>query len=257
VLTPVFLFVIAFLGGALNAVAGGGSFIALPALIYTGVGPVAANATTTLAMWPGSFASAIAYRREISVERSWLLSLGGVSLVGGLLGGALLVKTSDTTFLGLLPWLMLAAVATFTFGGAITARWPASRSMSRPVPQRENALGAPAWILALQLAIAIYGGYFGGGMGIMMLAAFSIAGMTDIHRMNGLKAVLSVAINGVALIAFIIDGAIVWRPGLVMVAGGIAGGYLGALIATKVGVPVVRWFVVGVGWLMTAYFFWR
>ena len=194
-LTHVFLFVIAFLGGALNSVAGGGSFIALPALIYAGVGPVAANATTTLAMWPGSFASAIAYRREISVARPWLLSLGGVSLVGGLLGGELLVKTSDTTFLGLLPWLMLAAVATFTFGGVITERMQASRNTSRPVRQRPDAVGAPVWILALQLAIAIYGGYFGGGMGFMMLAAFSIAGMTDIHRMNGLKAVLAVAIN--------------------------------------------------------------
>jgi uncharacterized membrane protein YfcA len=113
------------------------------------------------------------------------------------------------------------------------------------------------WILLFQLAIAIYGGYFGGGMGIMMLAAFSIAGMADIHEMNGLKTLLAVAINGVALVEFIATGAIAWAPGLIMVAGGILGGYYGAFLARKIDGGVVRAIVIVIAWTMTAYFFVR
>ena len=253
-LTHAFLFVIAALGGALNAVAGGGSFLTLPALIYAGVPPVAANATSTLAMWPASLASAVAYRREIGAVRHWLFWLGGISLVGGLIGGELLVKTSDTRFLTLLPWLMLAAVATFTVGDRIT------RLVRGDAPAALASTGAsrlPPWILALQLVIAIYGGYFGGGMGIMMLAALSVAGMTSIHEMNGLKTLLAVAINGVALAAFVIDGVVAWGPGGVMVAGGVVGGYGGAALARHFGSSAVRTFVMVVGWLMTLYFFIR
>lgn len=262
-LTQAFLFFVALLGGALNAVAGGGSFFTLPALIYAGVGPVAANATSTLAMWPASLASSVAYRREIQSSRHRLWLLGAVSLAGGLIGGVLLVKTSDTRFLSLLPWLMLAAVATFTFGGHAT---DAIRRRSvqttppagaRPTAGIEAGGGIPVWILILQLVIATYGGYFGGGMGIMMLAAFSIAGMTRIHEMNGLKTILAVAINAVALVTFIADGVIVWGPGLVMVAGGVIGGYSGAALAHRVGPAAIRRFVIVVGWLMTTYFFLR
>lgn len=263
-LTHLWLFAVAALGGALNAVAGGGSFFTLPALIYVGVSPVSANATSTLAMWPGALASAVAYRREIAPIRHWLAALGGISLVGGWLGGELLVKTSDTRFLALLPWLMLAAVATFTFGGDVTAylrRWPVgSEAAEGPIgsavtPTRMSR--PPVWMIGLQLGIAMYGGYFGGGMGMMMLAALSLAGLTNIHEMNGLKVLLAVAINGVALLAFIINGAIAWDPGLVMVAGGITGGYCGAWLGRRGGAAAVRVLVMTVGWMMTAYFFVR
>lgn len=254
--TYIFLFIVALLGGALNSVAGGGSFFTLPALIYAGVAPVAANATSTLAMWPASVASSVAYRREIVTVRGWLVWLGGVSLVGGLLGGVLLVRTSDSRFMALLPWLMLAAAATFTFGGRVTDRL---RRTSTP-----TVAGAPSstehrslWILALQFVIAIYGGYFGGGMGIMMLAALAIAGMTKIHEMNGVKTMLAVAINGVALATFVADGAIAWAPGAVMVAGGVIGGYSGASLARRGGPETIRRFVTIVAWLMTVYFFVR
>lgn len=260
----VFLFAIAALGGALNAVAGGGSFLTLPALLYAGVGPVAANATSTLAMWPASVASAVAYRREIAPVRQWLVVLGGISLIGGLIGGELLVKTSDTRFVTLLPWLLLAAVATFTFGGRVTdlIRQRQARRVTAPgpvsvLPARRALFRPPPWMVVLQLVIAVYGGYFGGGMGIMMLAALSIAGMTNIHEMNGLKSILAVAINGVALVAFIADDAIAWGPGLVMVAGGITGGYLGAALARRGGAAAVNRFVLVIGWAMTAYFFVR
>ncbi len=238
-----FLFLAAVIGGALNAVAGGGSFIALPALLYAGISPVTANATTTMALWPASVSSAVAYRRELTTTRRDLLILGAASLVGGLVGALLLVRTSDTIFLRLLPWLMLAAALTFTLGGRPTTR-PASAG-------RQNL----AAVTALQVAIAIYGGYFGGGMGILMLAALALTGMTDIHEMNGLKSILGAAINGIALIMFIASGSVAWGPGLVMVGGGIIGGYAGASVAQRIDRALVRRFVIAVSWTLTVYFF--
>ena len=164
-ITFFFLFVVAAIGGALNSVAGGGSFLTLPALLYAGVTPVAANATSTLAMWPGSVSSAIAYRRELKARMQWLVTLGVVSLVGGLLGAVLLVRTSDTSFMRLLPWLMLLAATTFTFGGQLAT--VASPRASQP---------GFFMVALVQFFISVYGGYFGGGMGIMMLATFSLAG---------------------------------------------------------------------------------
>jgi hypothetical protein len=263
----VFLFLAAFLGGALNAVAGGGSFIALPALIFAGVPPVSANATTTLALWPGSLSSAWAYRREVAVSRRWIVALGGVSLAGGVIGGLLLLRTTDASFLRLLPWLLLIAAVTFTFAGRVQDflwRRHAARHLGGEAAQH---LGGSAqhpsgsvqhlWPLLFQFVIATYGGYFGGGMGIMMLAALSMAGMSDIHEMNGVKSVLAVVINGVALAEFVALGAIAWAPGLVMVAGGIAGGYAGAAAARRIDRQYVRGLVTVVAWAMTAYFFIR
>jgi len=262
-MTFLLLFVAAFVGGALNSVAGGGSFIALPALMSAGVAPVAANATSTLALWPGSASSALAYRREVVTMRSWLTGLGLASLVGGLAGGWLLIRTSDERFLQLLPWLMLAAAVTFTFGGQVTARlraMSARRSVtgapSHPAPPHPRTI-VPPWLLGFQFVIATYGGYFGGGMGIMMLAALAVAGLDDIHEMNGIKTTLAVLINGVALVAFVVSGVIAWKPGLIMVAGGILGGYGGAALARRLNPSRVRTFVVAIAWIMTAYFFYR
>jgi len=245
-LLTVFLFLIAVVAGALNAVAGGGSFLGLPALLYAGVAPVAANATTTFAMWPASVASAVAYRRDISVRPRTLVPMGVVSVAGGLIGGQLLMRTSDLSFLRLLPWLMLAATLTFTFSGRLTAR------LGRGRPHDLSP-----WALLLQLAIATYGGYFGGGIGIMMLAVMSVAGMTNIHEMNGLKVLLAVAINGVALVEFFLHNAVAWTPGLVMAAGGICGGYAGAGIARQLPAERVRMFVTVIAWILTVYFFVR
>src|SRR5262249_11983920 len=160
-------------------------------------------------------------------------------------GGYLLIRTSDASFMRLLPWLMLLAAATFTFGGRLTRRFnhPA-RATHGP-----SLLGGVApWTLLLQLVIAMYGGYFGGGIGIMMLATMTVAGMTEIHEMNGLKSVLAIAINGVALFEFLVHGAIAWQYGLVMVAGGFTGGYFGAAVARRIPPPFIRGFVVTVGW---------
>jgi uncharacterized membrane protein YfcA len=274
----IFLFMAALVGGALNAVAGGGSFIALPALLYAGVPPVSANATTTLALWPASVSSALAYRREIVTRGKRLVLLGAASVMGGLLGGLLLLRTSDSSFMRLLPWLMLLAAATFTFGGQLRHqlrllrirlsghRLPHVRHDDRGLHRETAGHRAPRhsrdhhfhdWAVPLQFAIAIYGGYFGGGIGFMMLATLTMAGMTHIHQMNGLKSLLGAAINAVALAEFVAYGAIAWRPGLVMVAGGVIGGYAGASIARYSDQRYVRAFVIAVAWTMTAYFFLR
>ena len=169
-----------------------------------------------------------------------------VSVAGGLLGGLLLIRTSDTSFMRLLPWLMLLATVTFTFGASLTARL-----------RRQRAHELTLWAFALQFVIAIYGGYFGGGIGIMMLAVMAVAGMTNIHEMNALKVLLAIAINGVALVEFVFSGAVAWTPGLVMAAGGITGGFAGARVARRLPPASVRGLVTVIAWAMTAWFFVR
>jgi uncharacterized membrane protein YfcA len=253
----VLLFLAAALGGALNAVAGGGSFLTLPALIVAGVPPVIANATSTLALWPASLSSTFAYRRELRSSREWLIVLGVTSVLGGLAGALLLVRTSDDAFLRLLPWLMLVAAATFTFGSRLR---PAPKAGADPTHPFEHGAGwrpALLGVILAQLLIATYGGYFGGGMGIMMLATMALAGMSNIHEMNGLKSFLGVAINGFALATFVITGTVSWQYGLAMAVGATLGGYLTASFARTIDPRYVRWFVIAVGWVMTIYFFIR
>ena len=240
------LFGVALIAGALNAVAGGGSFLTLPTLLVAGTAPVSANATSTFALWPGTVASAVAYREDLATERRHLVPLCLVSVAGGLLGGLLLIRTSDTSFMRLLPWLMLLATVTFTFGSSLTARL-----------RRQHAHELTLWAFALQFIIAIYGGYFGGGIGIMMLAVMAVAGMTNIHEMNALKVLLAIAINGVALVEFVFSGAVAWTPGLVMAAGGITGGFAGARVARRLPPASVRGLVTVIAWAMTAWFFVR
>ncbi len=241
----VLLFFASLLAGALNSVAGGGSFLSFPALLFAGVPPVAANATNAVALWPAGIAAGVAYRKDLHVPRATLFALGGASLAGGLAGALLLLRTPDATFLRQLPWLLLVATVLFTFGPSLAKRL-----------QREGGAGTGALVATalVQVVIGIYGGYFGGGMGILMLAAMSLLGMQEIHTMNGLKAVLGVLINGIAVVAFVIDGAVAWGPGLVMVVGGTLGGYAGATIARRLAPVWVRRFVLVVAWSMTGYF---
>jgi uncharacterized protein len=206
-------------------------------------------------MWPASVSSTFAYRGDLTSTRQWLFVLGGVSLIGGLAGSVLLVRTSDTSFMRLLPWLMLVAAATFTFGGRRRA------ADGAPAETRHRFTHAASWhpelfvVVLLQFAISVYGGYFGGGMGIMMLATMAMAGMTNIHEMNGLKSMLGAAINGLALMTFIVSGTLAWRPGLVMAIGATLGGYYSASRARRIEASRVRLLVIVVGWGMTIYFF--
>src|SRR3954471_4190719 len=248
--TIVFLFVAGALGGALNSVAGGGSFIAFPALLFTGVPPIPANATNTIALWTGAAASGGAYRKRLDVSRRVLVPLLAASFVGGVAGAYLLLKTPAHTFMRVLPWLTLGATLLFAFGKKIAGG-------RRSVLEHETSVVALMGATLFQLCVGVYGGYFGGGMGIVMLAMLAALGMTDIHAMNALKSVMGSVINGVAVVTFIIAGAIYWRHGGVMIVGGIAGGYFGAHYAMKVPQVWIRWFVVLVGAGMTAYFFWK
>lgn len=246
--TAVFLFFAGVIGGALNAVAGGGSFVAFPALLFTGVPPVQANATNTVALWIGTTASGGAYRNRLRISRRVMLPLVATSVVGGLIGAFLLIKTPAHTFLRVLPWLMLGATLLFTFGKYLTSRFSGGL-------EHEASTTALAFASCFELAVAVYGGYFGGGLGIMNLAMLAALGMTDIHDMNALKVVLGAIINGVAVVTFIAARAIYWPQGIVTTLGAMIGGYYAAHYAQRLPQSWIRWFVIVVGTGMTAYFF--
>ncbi len=249
-LHSVVLFLAALCAGALNSVAGGGSFISFPALMATGVPAINANATNTAALWPGSLASVAAYRREPRPQRRVMVTLGVASLVGGLLGALILLRTPEAEFVRLLPFLLLTATLLFTFGSPVAARLR-RRSARTVVPSWVTMIG----LGAIQLAIATYGGFFGAGIGIVMLACLTLAGMENIHAMNALKTLLSVLINGVAVVAFMLAKAIFWPEALLMVLGAILGGYGGAHTAQRIDPLLVRRFVIVIGFALTAYFF--
>ena len=236
------------IGGAINAVAGGGSFVTFPALLFTGVAPVPANATNTLALWIGVAASGGAYRKRLNISRRVMIPLIATSVVGGLAGAILLVKTPAQTFLRVLPWLLLGATLLFAFGKHLTHRISAGIS-------HESSSTAVAGASLFEFVVSVYGGYFGGGMGIMNLAMLAAIGMTDIHEMNALKVVLSGVINGVATVTFIVTGAIVWPQAITMTLGATLGGYSAAHYAQTLPQTWIRSFVLLVGSTMTVYFF--
>ncbi len=245
------LFFVAGSAGALNSVAGGGSFLTFPTLIFLGVPPVTANATSTVALWPGSIASVGAYRKELLTERPRLGPLSIVSLVGGFLGARILLLTPQDTFRNLVPWLLLVATLMFAFGGPLIGRLKNRGGMTRFT----NSSVGLVLGMALQLLIATYGGYFGGGIGILMLATLAARGLETGHAMNGIKNWLAVCINGVAVATFVIAGAVYWPQALVMLVGAIAGGYGGASTARRMNPVHIRRFVISVGATLTAYFF--
>ncbi len=251
-LQGVLLFVAAILGGTLNAVAGGGSFFTFPALIFTGVSSITANATSTVALWPGAVASVSAYRNDFVGQQRGLLSLLlGTSLIGGVLGAILLLRTPESTFVSLIPYLLLGATLLFALSPYITARLR-MRTLEKTTRISTMTLIAFACV---QFIIAIYGGYFGGGIGILMLASLAFMGMDDINRMNAVKALLTSAINGAGVVTFILAGRVLWLPALVMIVGAIVGGYGGAYYARKIAQRWVRLFVIVTGVALTIYFF--
>jgi uncharacterized protein len=246
--TAIFLFFAGALGGALNAVAGGGSFIAFPALLFTGVAPIAANATNTVALWVGVTASSGAYRKHLDLSRRIMVPLALTSIIGGVAGAYLLLHTPAQTFLKVLPWLMLGATLLFMFGSKLAR---SKEGLAHDISTRSLVIAS-----IFELIVSVYGGYFGGGVGILNLAMLAAIGMTDIHAMNALKVVLGGIINGVAVVTFIVKGAVVWKEGTVMIVGALLGGYLGAHYAQKLPPIWIRAFVILVGTGMTIYFFW-
>ncbi|HEY6844254.1 MAG TPA: sulfite exporter TauE/SafE family protein [Thermoanaerobaculia bacterium] len=231
----------AFLAGIINSIAGGGTLISFPTLLWIGRNAIMANATSTIALWPGSFSGMVGFRHDLATLPRRLYILILPSLLGGIIGAVLLLRTSTKTFEHLVPWLILGATILLAFQGVITARtthrWPL------------------AAIIALQLLVGIYGGYFGAGIGILMLAALGLIGLTDLHQMNGLKNLLAICINGVAAIYFAFSGAVIWGDAAVMVVAAIAGGFAGAKLAHVLGRKFVRGFVIFVGLVMTVALF--
>jgi uncharacterized protein len=266
---PIFLFLAALVAGLLNSVAGGGSFISFPALLFAGVPPIPANATNTAAVWPGTVASAVAYRKELTADTRRLLPpLVVVGAIGGLLGAIVLLRTPPQTFMHLVPWLLLIATLLFVVSGRLAAWVRSSEFMARWTHGSSDAGGhalaggrVPGPLLAaglaLELPIAFYVGYFGAGVGILILALLALMGLENIHAMNALKTVLVSVLNGVAFATFVWARAIVWPQAVLMIVGASIGGYAGAHFAQKMDPRHVRWAVIAVGFSISAYFFLR
>lgn len=254
----------AALAGAINAVAGGGTLVSFPAAITVGLSPLVANATNAVALTPGSLGAAWAYRRELRRDVRVLRALLLPSLLGGLGGAGLLLVTPQRVFDAIVPLLVLFATLLLLWQNLKrpAGKEPAATAEGEAPP--EWVLPSPGRVAAVQFLVSLYGGYFGAGMGIMMLAALTLLGQSrqsrggvDIHRMNGVKTVLAGLINGVASIAFLAAGAVDFRATAVMAVTATIGGLGGAAIARRVNPRVVRWAVVAIGLTLTAQLAWR
>jgi uncharacterized membrane protein YfcA len=234
----------AFAAGALNSVAGGGTFLTFPALVFAGVAPVPAAAVSTVAVLPGYLGGSLGFRAELAaMDRRFLFKAGVLSLAGGIIGAKLLLFTPGSTFLKVVPWLLLFATALFALAPRLTAAM-------------KNA-GASSWRLPVLAAVAVYGGYFNGGLGILLMAALAMSAVGSLNAVNGLKNAISLVLTTIAVITFAAAGAVEWRPALLMMAFSAAGGYAGAAAAKALPASAVRGLVVAVGAGMSGVFFLR
>lgn len=243
------LFVASIIAGAINSVAGGGSLISFPSLLGFGVASIPANATNTAALWPGSLSGAIAYSKDTKIYRDLLLPLVLPSIIGGLLGALALVATPPELFDEIVPFLVLFATLLFAFRDPITRLFNLGGT-----EESVSALGR-VWGFLFQLFVSTYGGYFGAGMGILMLGSLSVMGLRDIHRMNGLKTILGTFINVIAFVFFALKGLVVWGLAVLMAIGAIIGGYAGARLAKRVDQNYIRAFVIVVGLVVSVWLF--
>src|SRR5438105_1207908 len=248
----VILFVAGGIAGTLNAIAGGGSFISFPALLFVRVPAVEANATNTVALWPGLAASTVAYLKRLDAPPRVLISLLVTSVAGGFIGALLLLKTPQRTFVHLIPWLLLAGTLLFTFGNRIRAITGKAAFID---DLRELSWRAITITSIVELVVAVYGGYFGAGIGFLILGMLAALGMRDIHAMGAIRTLLAAVINAAAVATFILAGAVLWSQCAVMIAGALVGGWLGAHYAQKADPGKVRGVVIAAGVIMTAYFF--
>jgi len=237
------LFVAGVISGALNAVVGGGAFIAFPALIFLGIPPIQANATMTVSLWPGTLASLWAQRRELLSHTKMLPLFIPLSLLGGGIGAITLISLSNSNFAIIVPYMLLFATLVFTFQRKLI-NWSTEQHWQISI-----------WVPLL--VIAIYGGFFGAGMGIMFLAFLGIIGMKNMHEANALRNCSTACINSIASFIFIISGKVVWTSMFMMCAGAIVGGYFCAHYARKLPSGWIRVAVMVTAWIMTLYFFWK
>jgi len=248
--TQFWLCLAALAAGAVNAVAGGGTLLTFPALTAV-VSPVIANATSTVALVPGSVAGAWGYRREFRGLVRWALILAGPSLVGGAVGTLLVTEFPESYFDALVPWLILTAAVLFLLQPTLTRLTGLGQLHARP------SAGTRAGIIAFQFLVAVYGGYFGAGIGILMIASLSFLGTGNIHQTNALKTFLAACINGVSVVVWVVKDKVRWDlvPGMMLAA--IVGGYLGARVAQRLPKNVVRWIVTAIGFGLAGFYFYK
>jgi uncharacterized protein len=247
-------------GGMVNSIAGGGTLLTFPSLIALGINPLIANATSTVALWPGAVSSMYGYRNQLRGLQRWAAIFAIPSLAGGALGGWLLLKTPPTRFAQIVPWLVLGATALFAVQGPVMRRLRPPRA--DPDSDVHDASFAPAHgkvALGCQFLVGVYGGYFGAGIGILMLAVLGFMGFTNIHRMNGLKNWGGLCMNFVAAVMFALSGIVDWAVALAMAIGATSGGYLAARVAQHVPQQIVRHTIIAIGvaagiWLLFARF---
>jgi uncharacterized membrane protein YfcA len=250
--------VAAFLAGALNAVAGGGSFLSFPAMLSIGLGPIQANATNTVALWPGQLTSIAGYRDEVRKHRGLALWMASAGLVGGSVGAIILLHTPAKTFLDLVPWLLLFAALTFAVSGPVMKQIERRKGLRIVDPESEIGRKRNYWPLAIATTVVcFYIGYFGAGAGFLIISLLSVFGFQDLNEMNAMKVVSTTMANGMACILFAFSGKVEWRYCLAaMVTCGL-GGYLAARLAQRLNPAFLRGLVVAIGLGMAAYFFWR
>lgn len=245
------MFSAAFVAGMMNSIAGGGTLITFPVLMWLGLDAKAANATSTVALWPGLFGGLWGFRREMDNSRTILIRLGITSVVGGGIGALLLIITPSETFARLVPLLIFFATLLFMLQEPISRRLGTTASSEKP--RARWWLGA----IIFQFFSSIYGGYFGAGNGILMLAAMGLLGLSDIHRANGIKNFLGICINSTAVLSFAFAGLVHWPEALLMAVAAIAGGYFGASLARRAGRVFVRRAVIAIGLVIGVVMLWR
>jgi uncharacterized membrane protein YfcA len=256
----VWLVVATFLAGVLNAVAGGGSFLSFPAMLSMKILPVQANATNTVAIWPGQLTSVAAYWPDVRKNMRAAVLMGLAGLIGGTVGAIVLLNTPQTTFLHLVPWLLLVAASIFAVSGPVS-RWLERLKRARHQRAAKGQVRGPrphhAALFISAIVVSFYVGYFGAGAGFVFMTLLGLFGYEDIHAINALKVVANLLANGIAFVIFIVDGQVVWRYCLAAMIAAAIGGYVSASLARRVPQPVLRGLVVVIGLGMAAWFFWK
>jgi uncharacterized membrane protein YfcA len=245
------LVIASFLAGALNAMAGGGSFLSFPALLGVGVPPIQANATNTVALWPGQFTSIAAYWQDLKANLRLVLPVCSAALLGGVTGAIILLRTGQATFMALVPWLLLLASGLFAASGPVSSWLQRRRTTLTGV--RPSLL--PLWIGVV--VVCFYIGYFGAGAGFLLMSVLSVFGIQNINQVNALKVIATTTANGIAVVTFIVEKQILWKYCLLMMIAAALGGYLGAQYARRMHPHHMRLLVVLIGLGMAAYFFWK
>jgi hypothetical protein len=245
------LVIASFLAGALNAMAGGGSFLSFPALLGVGVLPIQANATNTVALWPGQFTSIAAYWQDLKHNLGLVVPVCSAALLGGVLGAIVLLRTGQATFMALVPWLLLLAAGLFAASGPVSSWLRRNRvSVSGDRPSL-----VPLWIGVV--VVCFYIGYFGAGAGFLLMSVLAVFGIQNINQVNALKVIATTTANGIAVVTFIVGKQILWKYCLLMMIAAALGGYLGAHYSRRMNPRFMRVLVVVIGLGMAAYFFWR